>query len=192
MFEKFREKFPLSPQKWDEYINYFQPIHVPAKTILLREGDISRKAYLIEKGCLRVWFNNKGDDITFQFFFENRTVSSIESFRKSIPSLFSIETIEPCTLWWIDKTSVDKIIEEVSALPAMRSQILEALFGRTLDYMKHFLSFIRDTPQERYEHLLTQNPHIVQRVPQHYIASYLGVSSVHLSRIKAKIARTKT
>ncbi|MFD2937591.1 Crp/Fnr family transcriptional regulator [Spirosoma flavum] len=191
MFEKFRKNFPLSPEKWDEYISYFRPIHVPAKTILLREGDISRKAYLIEKGCLRVWFNNKGEDITFQFFFENRTVSSIESFRKSIPSLFSIETIEPCTLWWIDKTSVDKIIEEVSALPAMRSQILEALFGRTLDYMKHFLSFIRDTPQERYEKLLTQDPHIVQRVPQHYIASYLGVSSVHLSRIKAKIARAK-
>ncbi|ADB39824.1 Crp/Fnr family transcriptional regulator [Spirosoma linguale] len=191
MFEKFRKKFPLSPEKWDEYVNYFHQIHVPAKTILLPEGDISRKAYLIEKGCLRVWFNNKGEDITFQFFFENRTVSSIESFRNSIPSLFSIETIEPCTLWWIDKTSVDKIIEEVSEQPAMRSQILEALFGRTLDYMKHFLSFIRDTPQERYEMLLTQNPHIVQRVPQHYIASYLGVSSVHLSRIKARIARAK-
>ncbi|GAB3796598.1 Crp/Fnr family transcriptional regulator [Spirosoma humi] len=191
MFEKFRKNFPLPPEKWDEYIRYFRQIHVPARTILLREGDISRKAYLIEKGCLRVWFNNKGEDITFQFFFENRTVSSIESFRKSSPSLFSIETIEPCTLWWIDKGSVDKIIKEVSEQPAMRSLILEALFGRTLDYMKHFLSFVRDTPQERYEMLMTQNPHIIQRVPQHYIASYLGISSVHLSRIKAKIARAK-
>ena len=141
---------------------------------------------------MRVGFTNKGEDMTFQFFFENKTVSSIESFKNSIPSLFSIETIEPCTLWWIDKTSIDKMLEEVSLIPAMQRQILEALFGRTLDYMKYFLSFIRDTPLERYENLLTQSPHIVQRVPQHYIASYLGVSSVHLSRIKAKIARTKS
>lgn len=189
MFEKFRSYFPLSPEKWEEYISYFHQIHVPAKTLLLQEGDIARKAYLVEKGCLRVWFNNKGEDITFQFFFENSTVSSIESFRNSTPSLVSIETIEPCTLWWINKTKIDTILEEVSALPAMRNQILEALFGRTLAYMKHFQSFIRDTPQERYERLMTQNPHIVQRVPQHYIASYLGVSSVHLSRIKAKMAR---
>ena len=192
MFETFRSRFPLPQEKWDEYTGNFQRIQVPARTVLLREGEISRKAYLIEKGCMRVGFTNKGEDMTFQFFFENKTVSSIESFKNSIPSLFSIETIEPCTLWWIDKTSIDKMLEEVSLIPAMQRQILEALFGRTLDYMKYFLSFIRDTPLERYENLLTQSPHIVQRVPQHYIASYLGVSSVHLSRIKAKIARTKT
>ena len=184
VLEKFRAKFPVSPEKWDEYVNRFKRVQVPAKTILLQEGDISRKAFLIEKGCLRVWFNNKGQEVTFQFFFENTTVSSIESFKKNIPSLFSIETIEPCTLWWIDKTDVDSMLEEVSEIPAMRNQILEVMFERTVHYMQHFLSFIRDTPQERYENLLTKQPYIVQRVPQHYIASYLGVSRVHLSRIK--------
>jgi CRP-like cAMP-binding protein len=192
MFEKFRHSFPLSQEKWGEYTGYFQQIKVPARTVLLRQGDISRKAYLIEKGCIRVGFDNKGDDITFQFFFENQTVSSIESFRSGMPSLFSIETIEPCTLWWIDKNKIDTILEEVSAIPAVRNQILEALFERTLNYMTHFLSFVRDTPQERYENLLIQHPYLIQRVPQHYIASYLGISSVHLSRIKAKIARTKS
>lgn len=191
MLEKFKANFPLSPEKWDDYVGRFSRMQVPARTVLLREGDISRKAYLIEKGCLRVWFNNKGEDMTFQFFFENSTVSSIESFKKGIPSLFSLETIEPCTLWWIDKTDLDTILEEVSEIPAVRNQILEALFARTLHYMEHFLSFIRDTPQERYANLLTHRPHIIQRVPQHYIASYLGISSVHLSRIKAKLARGK-
>lgn len=192
MLENFRHHFPVSQEKWDKYINYFKPIRVPARTVLLQEGDISRKAYLIEKGCLRVWFNNKGEDVTFQFFFENQTVSSIESFRRGIPSLFSIETIEPCTLWWIDKTNIDTILADVSHIPTMRNQILEALFDRTLEYMNHFLSFIRDTPQDRYVHLLIQRPYIIQRVPQHYIASYLGISPVHLSRIKAKLARTKS
>jgi CRP-like cAMP-binding protein len=191
VLEKFRTRFPLSPEKWEDYVSRFKRVQVPAKTILLQEGEISRKAYLIEKGSLRVWFNNKGEDTTFQFFFENSTVSSIESFKKNIPSLFSLETIEPCTLWWIDKNDVDSLLEEASATPAMRNQLLEVMFERTLHYMQHFLSFIRDTPQQRYENLLIHQPHIVQRVPQHYIASYLGVSRVHLSRIKNRIARGK-
>lgn len=191
MLETFRDLFPLSPKTWDKYVSRFTRIQVPARTVLLREGDISRKAYLIEKGCLRVWFNNNGEDMTYQFFFENNTVSSIESFKKGVPSLFSIETIEPCTLCWIGKTDLDEILNEVTEIPAVRNQILEALFARTLHYMEHFLSFIRDTPQQRYVNLLTQRPHIVQRVPQHYIASYLGISSVHLSRIRNKLAREK-
>lgn len=191
MLEKFRAYFPLPPDKWDDYVSRFKCIQVPARTVLLREGDIARNAYLIEKGCLRVWFINKGEDITFQFFFENNTVSSIESFKKSVPSIFSIETIEPCTLWVINKTDMDIMLNEVDEIPAVRNQILDTLFERTLHYMTHFLSFIRDTPQERYLNLVTQRPYIVQRVPQHYIASYLGISSVHLSRIKNKLAREK-
>jgi CRP-like cAMP-binding protein len=190
-FEKFKGNFPVTPEQWDDYTSRFERIQVPAKTVLLREGDVSRKAFLIEKGCLRVWFNNNGEDMTFQFFFENNTVSSIESFKKSTPSLFSIKTIEPCTLWWIDKADVERLLEEVNEIKAVRNQIMEAMFERTVHYMQHFLSFIRDTPQQRYLNLLTHQPHIVQRVPQHYIASFLGISRVHLSRIKNKLARGK-
>ncbi|GAB3927704.1 Crp/Fnr family transcriptional regulator [Larkinella terrae] len=164
-------------------------MQVAPKTILLKEGDISHKAYLIEKGCLRVSFDKNGTDVTFQFFFENSTVSSIESFTKGLPSEFSIETVEACTLWWIDKTDIERILNEVITIPAMRKQILNTMFERTINYMHHFLSFIRDTPEQRYLNLLEQKPYVVQRVPQHYIASYLGISSVHLSRIKARIAR---
>ncbi|RYF54688.1 MAG: Crp/Fnr family transcriptional regulator [Cytophagaceae bacterium] len=191
MLEKFKANFPLPPEKWDDYVNRFTRIQVPARTVLLREGEISRRVYLIEKGCLRVWFSNRGNDVTFQFFFENQMVSSIESFRNNTPSLGSIETIEPCTLWWIGKSDVDAIFDEVSLIPAVQRQLIDTLFDRTLNYMAHFQSFVRDTPQERYENLLTHRPHIVQRVPQHYIASYLGISSVHLSRIKSKLARGK-
>ncbi|WP_428663378.1 Crp/Fnr family transcriptional regulator [Runella sp.] len=191
MLAKFRANFAISDDDWEKYLGLFKRIEVPAKTVLLHEGEISRKAYLIEKGGLRVCFNNKGEDMTFQFFFEYSTVSSIESFKNNTPSFFSIETIEPCTLWWIDKTDVIKMLEQVSEIASIRSQIMEAMFARTIHYMQHFLSFIRDTPQERYLNLLTQHPYIIQRVPQHYIASYLGVSRVHLSRIKGKLARTK-
>ena len=62
---------------------------------------------------------------------------------------------------------------------------------RQTHYINEFLSFIRDTPEQRYKNLLRDRPHIILRVPQNYIASYLGVTTVHLSRIKNKIALGK-
>ena len=191
MFDQFKNKFPIDEANWDHYISCFKRIKVPAKTILLKEGEISKKLFLIEKGCIRVWFNNNGKDITFQFFFENSTVASIESFRKKIPSPVTIETIEPSVLWWIHKKDVDRIIAEISEIPELRDKFINALFERTFDYMKHFFSFIKDTPTQRYLNLIEEKPQIIKRVPQHYIASYLGISTVHLSRIKNKMANKK-
>ncbi len=189
MFDQFKNRFELDIDKWNEYVRYFKRIDVPAKTILLNEGDISKKAFIIEKGCVRAWFNNVGKDVTFQFFLENNVVASIESFRKKHPSPVTIETIEPSILWVIQKRDVDRIISETSEIPALRDILTEAIFERTFVYMKHHFSFIKDTPQQRYLNLIKETPQVVQRVPQHYIASYLGISTVHLSRIKSKIAK---
>lgn len=189
MFDGFKNKFPLNEKKWNEYVSCFKRIEVPAKTILLHEGEISKKAFIIEKGCIRACFNNEGNDVTFQFFFENNIVASAESFRKNITSSIAIETIEPCVLWYIHKKDLNRIIEEIKDIPELRDRFINAIFERTFDYMKNFLSFIKDTPTERYLNLIQENSKIVQRIPQHYIASYLGITKVHLSRIKRTLAQ---
>ncbi len=191
MFSQFRNKFPLSEEKWNEYVGYFNRIEVPAKTTLLEEGEVSKKLFIIEKGCIRVWFNNNGKDLTSQFFFENQSVASIESFMKKFPSPVVVETIESSVLWWIHKENLDVIIEEIKEIPELRDRLIDMLFQRTFDYMKHFFSFIKDSPAQRYLSLIEEKPQIVQRVPQHYIASYLGISTVHLSRIKSKLLQNK-
>lgn len=187
MFNQFRNKFPLTDEKWNEYIGYFNRLEVPAKTTLLEEGEVSKKLYIIEKGCIRVWFNNNGKDLTTQFFFENQSVASIESFMKKLPSPTNIETIEPSVLWWIHKNDLDKILEEIKEIPELRDRLINMLFERTFDYMKYFVSFIKDSPIQRYTNLIKERPQIILRVPQHYIASYLGITTVHLSRLKSKL-----
>ncbi|KIQ14625.1 cyclic nucleotide-binding protein [Flavobacterium sp. MEB061] len=191
MFTKFRNKFPISDERWIEYTNYFNRIEVPAKTTLLEEGEVSKKLFIIEKGCVRVWFNNNGKDLTTQFFFENQSVASIESFIKQFPSPVVIETIEPSVIWWISKNDMDKILEEVKEIPELRDRFIDMIFQRTFDYIRHFVSFIKDSPTQRYLTLIEEKPQIIQRVPQHYIASYLGVTTVHLSRIKSKLVHKK-
>jgi len=192
MFDQLRKKISLDDSKWNDYTSRFKRIEVPVKTVLLNEGEISKKLFLVEQGCIRAWFNNYGKDITFQFFFESNTVASIESLRKNIPSPVAIETIEPSVLWYIHKKDLNRIIEEIKGIPRLRDAFIDAIFERTFDYMKHFFSFIKDTPQQRYLNLLKEKPEIIKRVPQHYIASCLGITTVHLSRIKRKIAKDKS
>ena len=162
---------------WEKYGHFYKEVSIPAKTILLREGEIARQAYFIQKGCLRLSFNNNGKDITFQFFFEGQGVSSIESFRSGRPSLFSLESLESCTLLVVTKKNFDQMLAEV---PGYKALIEESIYQRLEHYSALFLSHIRDTPQKRYQELLKEHPQLIQRIPQHYIASYLGITPVSL------------
>lgn len=191
MLFHFKDKFPRLAQYWDKYLEFQQRVEVPAKTVLLEEGKVSKHYIFVEKGCVRLAFNNKGNDKTVQFFFENEGLSSFESFVKSTPSLFTIETIEPSIVYLLPKIQMNQLMTELSHEPDFLNLMLEITTERQLHYMHEFVSFIRDTPEERYQNLLNDRPHIIQRVPQHYIASYLGVSKVHLSRIKSALARRK-
>ena len=125
---------------WGKYSHLFKEMEIPAKTILLNEGEISKYGYFIKKGCLRLWFNNNGKDVTFQFFFENEGVSSIESFRSGEPSLFTIESIEPCTILKISKKNFEKIFMEN---PDYRELINDIIFKRLTFYSKLFMSYIK-------------------------------------------------
>lgn len=167
--------------EWEQFKHLFERKDIPARTTLLRENQISKIAYYIEKGCIRSWFNKDGKDITFQFFFEGSGVSSIESFRTSQPSLFSLETIEPCTVQYISRENFLYILDNSSIL---KNEVEEQIFKRLIFYQQLFLSRIKDSPQKRYEELLQNHPEILHRVPQHFIASYLGITPVSLSRIR--------
>lgn len=191
MFEHIQDRFLFPKEKWRKFLRCFRRMEVPAKTLLLQEGEISEHAYYIEKGVVRAWYNNDGKDVTFQFFMENTMFSSLESFRKGLPGMVSFETIEPCILWEISKADADTVLEEVYEDRELRNMFMDSLFERVFDYMKHFFSFIKDTPKQRYLNLARERPEIIRRIPQHYIASYLGITTVHLSRIKSAILKGK-
>jgi CRP-like cAMP-binding protein len=187
----FREEFPQLNVYWEKYLPYMERREVPAKTTLLKEGQVSQHYMLVEKGCVRAYFDKDGSDKTVQFFFENSGFSSFDSFVNEVPSLFTIETIEPSVIYLLSRVYVLQLIDELSHEPSFIQIILGITAARHKRYNDELVSFIRDTPEERYQRLLTERPHIVRRVQQHYIASYLGVSPVHLSRIKNKLAKGK-
>ena len=159
----------------------FQQRCVAAKTTLLREGEISKYIYFVKRGALRMWFNKEGKDITFQFFFEQSAVASIDSFFLQMPGAFQIEAIEESEILMIDKSQFDTMLHDH---PEFKDEFIAFLVERFRNYRELFLSRIKDTPEERYRELLRTHPEVIRRVPQHYIASYLGITSVSLSRIR--------
>jgi len=181
MIEQFIDTIRADKENWSTFQERFAEREIASKTVLLHEGEISTRIYIVKKGCLREWFNNDGKDITFQFFFEGQPVASIDSFMNRKPSLFTIESIEPTTIMSLEKVDFEKIL---MTYPEFKEGFQDFIFQRFRNYGQLFLSRIKDTPQERYEDLMKNHPEILKRVPQHYIASFLGITPISLSRIR--------
>jgi CRP-like cAMP-binding protein len=158
-----------------------EQIIIPAKTILLQEGDVSKCVYFVQSGCLRMFINHNGSEITTQFFFEGKAVASMESLYTGEPSEFTMESIEACTLYTMGREQFFNLLKDDAEF---KDWFYELLLNRFFYYSKHLLSYLKNKPQERYNELLAKHPQILLRVPQHYIASYLGITPVSLSRIR--------
>ncbi|UUC47150.1 Crp/Fnr family transcriptional regulator [Flavobacterium cerinum] len=165
-----------------------EQITTDARITLLKEGEKAKRIYFIKEGCLRLWMNSNGKEITNQFFFEGSLVASLESVLTDQPSDFYLETLEKSTLYVLEKTQFEQLLKED---PEFKSWFDNYILKRFIYYSKHLLSFLRDKPEDRYRSLLQKNPTIFQRIPQHYIATYLGITAVSLSRIRNKVAKMK-
>jgi CRP-like cAMP-binding protein len=151
------------------------------KTILVHEGTVCDKMFFIDKGCVRAWYNANGQAITLQFFFEGESVTSLESFLNETPSTIYIETLETCEVSVVNRADFLKLIEtDINVKDWFYKTAISKLFTHT----NRLLSLLKDKPFDRYQLLLKENPEMLQRIPQHYIASYLGITAVSLSRIR--------
>ncbi|WP_412990309.1 Crp/Fnr family transcriptional regulator [Pediococcus siamensis] len=175
-------EYVLLFEKYKKLVQNQIPIEtIPANETLLLQGKISHYLYFIKKGALRLWHNDGDKDVTVQFFFENQMVSAFESLFLDTESLYSIESMEKTTVYKLDKQSIFKLMENT---PEFQRDVLTFVCERFIAYQHYFLSRIKDSPEARYRDLVQHQPQIVERVSQHYIASYLGITPVSLSRIK--------
>lgn len=151
---------------------------------LISEGQICRSLYFLESGCMRGFYNIDGKDVTQWFGFENNFVTSFRSFTAQVPSVEYIQALEDCVLWTISYEDFKKLLLHHSEIEKFVRLMYEHYYIRLEERYSnaHF-----KTATERYEDLLQNHPHILQRIPLGHIASYLGISQETLSRIRKKI-----
>jgi len=158
---------------------------VKKKQFLLREGEICQFEAFILKGCIRTYYVDKGGTETIlNFAVEGWWVSDLSSFSEQTPSTQNIETLEDCELLVINYEN-KKILFDV--IPAFE-KVFRILVQRSLGVMQQrFYATLTQTAEERYLAFIEKYPQVVQRVPQHQIARYIGVSPEFLSKVRSTL-----
>lgn len=175
---------PLSTEAQDALQDCFEKITLSKNDFLLTEGKVCRHLYFLEKGALRGFYNLDGKEITHWFGFEKDFVTSFHSFITQEPAVENIQLIEGSILWSISKEKLTQLFNEYHEIERLMRIAYEKYYIRLEE---RFVNAQFKTAGERYENLLQHTPHIIERVPLGYIASYLGISQETLSRIRGKL-----
>lgn len=151
-------------------------------TILLREGQIPTKCYMVLEGCVREYIIKDGEEKSTAFFMEGDTFTPHS--RDSKPSKYYWECVEECILTISNKGFEEEIRAALPRLDEVFQEIAIEKINRAKD---EFSLFVTSSPEERYLNLLETRPALLNRIPQHQIASYLGIKPQSLSRIRKRI-----
>lgn len=157
---------------------------VPKNFLLVREGQVARELFFINKGLLRLFYQKGGDYITGFIFRENLFAGSYDSFLQRAPSIQLLDTLEDCELLSVSKDKMDELYEQVPKINVLTRKIAEQRF---INAQQILSSFLLDTPEERYLKFIEKNGDLLLRVPHHIIASFLGITPVSLSRIRKRV-----
>ena len=172
----------ISDEEWISYSSQFCVKGIEKKEIILSQGAICRDVIFVVDGLLRVFFvDNDGEEKTFHFSYENTFSADYESFLKKIPSNYSIQALEDTTVVLMSYEMLHDGYKNLRNGEKLGRLLAEEYFFIFNDKIQLIYT---KTPIERYNNLDKKFPNILQRIPQHYIASYLNISSVHLSRLK--------
>lgn len=177
---------PLKPEELETFNQLLERQSVPKKTVLLREGDICRFEAYVVKGLIKSYFiDESGAEVVLTFASEDWWVSDVSSFCEQTPGRMNIETLEDCVLLQLTPQTKETLLQQV---PVMERVFRLLLQRHVSSYQNRLYANLAIPATERYLHFAEKNPGLLQRVPQHLIASYLGITPEFLSRIRKKIA----
>src|ERR1700754_3401689 len=171
----------------DEELNFFHCIlkhrQVRKKTFLLQEGEVCDFEAFVLNGCIRSYYlDTEGVETILLFAVEDWWVSDLTSFSEQKPSNLFIETLEECELLSIDYKNKTRLFEKIPAFERMFRLMVQRALGVL---QQRFYASVSQTAEERYLQFMDKYPQIAQRVPQHQIARYIGVSPEFLSKVRS-------
>lgn len=150
----------------------------------VQEGKTSRHLGFIEKGAFQYFFNYDGAERTTYVVGENGFMASLLSFFKEAPARENIRAMTDSTAWLLSKDKLAALQRDIPAFRAFYIGLLEWQIGCIDDSRFDLLTL---SAEERYQKMLADEPHLLQQIPLQYLASILGVTPRHLSRIRKNI-----
>lgn len=157
-------------------------------TILLREGQKSKDSYFVLKGCIRTYYVLDGEEKTTAFYTEMEALTPPCVISKT-PSEYYVSCIEDNILLVSNSDMELEVNTKFPKFDIMCKTLTEQLLAKE---RMDFDEFKTSSPEQRYLNLMQKRPDLIQRVPQHQLASYLGIQPQSLSRLRARILEKKS
>jgi CRP-like cAMP-binding protein len=185
-FQIFNTKVALTEEDQELIKHYLTVKKLRRKQYLLQEEDVCKTVAFVEKGALRLYKTNEdGSEHIVQFGLEGAFMTDLYSFLTQEPSICNIDAIEDSELVLITRSASDEL-RKLS--PKYQEFIFQATSEAYIQLEKRITSTISLSLDERYKELIANYPDIIQRVPQHMIASYMGLNPETLSRVRKRIS----
>ena len=177
-----RASQPLTKQEVEKIKAVFQPKKLRKKQYFLEEGNVCKYGGFIVKGAMRQYsVDDKGVEHIVQLYIENYWASDRESAIMLTPSKYYIEAWEDTELLIITRAEMLDLIQKIPSIAQMTRLMDERSF---IASQRRLNSTISNTAEKRYKEFADNHPQFIQRFPQHFIASFLGITKETLSRIR--------
>ena len=183
LFSFFHRFHPLSEQSKLELSKIISSIHLKKNEILQQIGQTCKTIYFVKKGVARIFYFKDGNDITEHFALEGNLIARVESLFTATPSTKAIQVLEDADILAIDANKLFKLYDTHPDIERLFRLVFEAEHVNTV---KRLESLQFHAAKERYQALMDQKD-LINRIPLKHIASYLGITQVSLSRIRAGI-----
>ncbi|MBX0334305.1 Crp/Fnr family transcriptional regulator [Pontibacter sp. HSC-14F20] len=185
-FQHFNSKVQLTEDEQAHIKAYLTLKKIRKKQYLLQEGDVCKMIAFVEKGALRAYsVDENSNEHIIQFGLEGWTISDLFSFLTGEPATYNIDALEDSELVIISKSAHEELLQ---TMPKYETFTRLNITGAYLAMQRRLTSIISASVEERYQDFIALYPHIAQRVPQHMIASYMGLTPETLSRIRKRIS----
>lgn len=181
LFQYFSKFNPLSKEAEKAIAEISKIVTIKKNKELQPIGHTCKTIYFIKKGVARIYYFKGGIDITERFFFEDSTIARVESLFTGKPSRKAIQILEDAEIIAIDANQLFKLYDTFPEIERLFRKIFETAYVETVNRIEG-IQF--HSAEERYNALLSEAPNVLMRVPLKYVASYLGITQVSLSRIR--------
>ncbi|SMO58104.1 Crp/Fnr family transcriptional regulator [Gracilimonas mengyeensis] len=185
--KSLQEHVTLSDKEWELCKHSFRPKRMLKRQFLLQEGDVCRELAFVEKGALYSYsLDMSGNKRVIRFAFEGWWMANLQSFFTGKPTRLNIEVLEDSELLILDRKNHEMLLEQVPPYERYHRIIVQNAYVALQRRVENALGL---TAEEKYERLIAESPAFLNRVPQHLIASYIGVSPETLSRVRGSYNR---